>query len=91
MCHAACLVLHSLRIHLGAGLTGNETRVLRGGSWNNNQNNVRAACRNRNHPNNRNDNIGFRVVAGRHGSPIKTFAVVKTAKVWFARNAVRQA
>ena len=37
-------------------------RVLRGGSWNNNRNNVRAAYRNRNNPDNRNDNIGFRVV-----------------------------
>jgi len=37
-------------------------RVLRGGSWNNNQHNARAAYRNRNNPNNRNNNIGFRVV-----------------------------
>jgi hypothetical protein len=36
--------------------------VLRGGSWNNNQHNARCAYRNRNNPNNRNDNIGFRVV-----------------------------
>jgi hypothetical protein len=36
--------------------------VLRGGSFNNNDNNVRAANRNRNNPNNRNNNIGFRVV-----------------------------
>jgi len=35
-------------------------RVVRGGSWNNNQRNVRAANRNRNHPDNRNDNLGFR-------------------------------
>ena len=33
---------------------------MRGGSWNNNQRNVRAANRNRNEPDNRNDNIGFR-------------------------------
>jgi formylglycine-generating enzyme required for sulfatase activity len=39
--------------------------VLRGGAFNNNQNNVRCAYRNRNNPNNRNDNIGFRVLA--HG------------------------
>jgi len=36
--------------------------VVRGGSWNNNQNNARAAYRNHNHPNNRNNNIGCRVV-----------------------------
>jgi hypothetical protein len=36
-------------------------RVLRGGSWNNHETNLRAAVRNRNQPDNRNDNIGFRV------------------------------
>ena len=36
--------------------------MLRGGSWNNNQKNARCAYRNDNHPDNRNDNIGFRVV-----------------------------
>lgn len=40
-------------------------RVLRGGSFNNNQNNVRCAARNRNNPHNRNNNVGFRYVA--HG------------------------
>jgi hypothetical protein len=39
-----------------------ERRVLRGGSFNNNHRNVRCANRNHNNPNNRNDNIGFRVV-----------------------------
>jgi hypothetical protein len=38
-------------------------RVVRGGSWaNNNPQNYRAANRNRNNPHNRNNNIGFRVV-----------------------------
>lgn len=32
----------------------------RGGSWNNNPRRVRAANRNRNAPDNRNDNLGFR-------------------------------
>ncbi len=39
-----------------------EMRVLRGGSFNNNQRNARCAYRNNNNPDNRNDNIGFRVV-----------------------------
>ncbi len=43
-----------------------ESRVLRGGSWNNNQDNARADNRNDNNPNNRNDNNGFRVVCGSH-------------------------
>ncbi|MBW4493815.1 MAG: hypothetical protein KME26_12160 [Oscillatoria princeps RMCB-10] len=34
----------------------------RGGSWNNNPRNCRAANRNRNEPEIRNDNIGFRAV-----------------------------
>jgi len=34
---------------------------LRGGSWNNNEDNARVTIRNNNHPNNRNNNIGFRV------------------------------
>ena len=34
--------------------------MLRGGSWINNARNVRAAYRNWNSPDNRNDNIGFR-------------------------------
>ena len=34
---------------------------MRGGSWNNNDQNTRAAYRNNNNPNNRNNNIGFRV------------------------------
>ncbi len=42
------------------------TDVLRGGSWNNNSNNVRAANRNNNNPNNRNDNNGFRVAVSAH-------------------------
>ncbi len=37
-------------------------RVVRGGSWNNNRNNARCAIRNRNNPDNYNNNIGFRVV-----------------------------
>jgi hypothetical protein len=36
--------------------------VMRGGSWNNNQRNARCAYRNRNIPDNFNNNIGLRVV-----------------------------
>jgi len=35
--------------------------VLRGGSWNNNRNNARCAYRNRNVPDNFNNNAGFRL------------------------------
>lgn len=38
-------------------------RVLRGGSWNNNQRNARVSVRNNNRPDNANNNIGFRVSA----------------------------
>jgi formylglycine-generating enzyme required for sulfatase activity len=37
-------------------------RVIRGGNWNNNATNCRAAKRNNNTPDNRNSNIGFRPV-----------------------------
>jgi len=39
-----------------------DLRVVRGGAFNNEDRNVRCAYRNRNNPNNRNRNIGFRVV-----------------------------
>ena len=35
--------------------------MLRGGAFNNNDRNVRCAYRNNNNPNNRNENIGFRL------------------------------
>ena len=44
----------------GAGRTGSK-RVVRGGSWNNDARNVRAANRNANDPGNRNENLGFRL------------------------------
>jgi formylglycine-generating enzyme required for sulfatase activity len=47
------------REHLDAA--DNTHRVVRGGAFNNNHRNVRCAYRNRNNPNNRNNNIGFRV------------------------------
>jgi DNA-binding transcriptional ArsR family regulator len=54
-----------------AGLAGGVPRkvcrrVLRGGSWNNNRHNARCSYRNNNHPDNRNNNIGFRVLCSSH-------------------------
>ena len=40
-----------------------QPRVVRGGSWNNNPRNLRAAYRNRNTTTNRNNNNGFRVAS----------------------------
>jgi hypothetical protein len=37
--------------------------VIRGGSWNNNDNNLQSANRNNNNPNNTNNNIGFRILS----------------------------
>jgi len=45
-----------------AGGTYRHHRVVRGGSWINNQRNARCAYRNRNQPDNFNNNIGFRLV-----------------------------
>ncbi|MCC5667134.1 SUMF1/EgtB/PvdO family nonheme iron enzyme [Nostoc sp. CHAB 5784] len=44
-------------------------RLLRGGSWNNNPRNCRSANRNRNARDNRNNNVGFRVVVA---APLST-------------------
>jgi hypothetical protein len=41
-------------------------RVVRGGAWNNTIDNCRASYRNRNTPDNRNNNLGFRLVASGH-------------------------
>ncbi|MGK0188649.1 MAG: hypothetical protein ACI9R3_004460 [Verrucomicrobiales bacterium] len=47
------------------GISGNETaaesRVLRGGNWNNTSNNLQSSNRNNNNPTNENNNNGFRV------------------------------
>ena len=40
--------------------------MVRGGSWNNNRENARCAYRNNNHPGNRNNNLGFRVLCVSH-------------------------
>lgn len=54
--------------HRAAGTAGN-CRVLRGGSFINNEDNARCAIRNRNNPDNRNRNNGVRVgVAAAHSS-----------------------
>jgi hypothetical protein len=47
-----------------SGVKPESGRVVRGGSFNNNQDNLRCAFRNRNNPDNRNNNRGFRLVCG---------------------------
>jgi len=47
-------------LHHGGGTSGQGLKSLRGGSWNNNENNARVSIRNNNNPHNRNNNIGFR-------------------------------
>lgn len=47
----------------GDVLSSDNIRVLRGGSWFNDRDPARAACRDRSGPNNRNSNDGFRVFA----------------------------
>ena len=59
-------VLGSLRGLVGSIDAGERSRkaanrVIRGGSWNNDPQNARSAYRNRNKPENRNNNLGFRV------------------------------
>jgi formylglycine-generating enzyme required for sulfatase activity len=47
----------------GAAIDRAGARVLRGGSWNNNAPNCRAANRNSNPPDNGNHNVGFRLAS----------------------------
>lgn len=47
-------------------MLGGTNRVIRGGNWNSNAQNCRSAYRNNNSPDNRNNNVGFRVLAARH-------------------------
>ncbi len=49
-------------------------RVLRGGSWNNNPQNLRSANRNRNTSTNRNNNRGFRLASTLTGRIVKVMA-----------------
>jgi hypothetical protein len=42
---------------------GQAKELLRGGSWNNDPRNCRSAYRNHNSPDNRNNNLGFRLVS----------------------------
>jgi len=58
-----CFGVQSICRHLWRQGWPKGARVCRGGSFNNNRNNVRCAYRNDNDPDNRNNNIGFRVAA----------------------------
>ena len=54
----------------GGNAAGFSATHLRGGSWNNNRDNARAAYRNNNDPSNRNNNTGFRVVCVVRPTPL---------------------
>jgi hypothetical protein len=54
-----------------AGLWGTLACVLRGGSWNNNPRNARAAYRNNNQPDNWNNNNGFRLACAADDSTME--------------------
>ncbi|NJM43721.1 MAG: hypothetical protein HC858_06610 [Brachymonas sp.] len=71
------------------------TPALRGGSWNNTTDNARASIRNRNQPDNWNNNVGFRVVLSiaSRSAVGKAFAYeqravwrMKLARCWPARS-----
>lgn len=63
-------------------------RVIRGGSWNDDARNVRAACRNANHPANRDDNLGFRLSRAHRGAgwPLDDPALVQP-RAWLGQRA----
>ena len=60
---AARASLQSWNAHLahGPGDMGRVAQLLRGGSWINNPRNCRSAYRNKRHPDNRDNNVGFRL------------------------------
>ncbi|MEM7201928.1 MAG: SUMF1/EgtB/PvdO family nonheme iron enzyme [Planctomycetota bacterium] len=64
------------------GLKGSK-RVVRGGSWNNDARNLRAAFRNANAPDDRNENLGFRLARAheRVGRPVSDPIRVRSAGV----------
>jgi len=64
------------------GIAPQGTRSLRGGSWNNNARNLRAANRNRNTPSNRNNNNGFRVALGQHIRVSRVFIFTELESVF---------
>jgi hypothetical protein len=55
--------------------------TLRGGSWINNQRNARVSNRNNNHPDNFNNNIGFRVLLA-PGFHFPVWIGSPSAKLW---------
>jgi hypothetical protein len=63
--------------------------VVRGGSWNNNPDNLRSSNRNRNEPDNRNNNIGFRVA--RVLSPASTLFFARAGAIKVASGVHRVA
>ena len=53
------------------------SRGLRGGSWNNNDNNLASSNRNNNDPSNENNNIGFRVAR-----PLRACKAFPSVRSW---------
>jgi hypothetical protein len=49
-----------------------ENRAIRGGNWNNTENNLRSSNRNNNTPTNSNNNIGFRVARPVSAPPVQS-------------------
>jgi hypothetical protein len=60
-----------------------DNRVNRGGSWNNNARNCRVSNRNNNTPDNRNNNLGFRLVSSPRSSIDGRMASTDQAVVLF--------
>ena len=58
----------------GLHASGGSNRVNRGGSWNNDPDNCRVANRNNDNPDNRNDNIGFRLANTGTRQPLGLYA-----------------
>lgn len=67
---------HALAVISPSGFGGRAAwEVARGGSWNNKHDNARASSRNNNHPGNRNNNLGCRLVCVSHIVRSRTLAL----------------
>ncbi len=63
-------VLRRQPIDRAPGPKTSENRAIRGGNWNNTENNLRSSNRNNNDPTNENNNIGFRVARPMSALPV---------------------
>ncbi|NGZ12020.1 MAG: hypothetical protein CV088_22105 [Nitrospira sp. LK70] len=56
--------------------------MIRGGSWNNKPDNLRVSNRNRNTTDNRNNNLGFRLIQSARTAPVRVPVQSRSVQGW---------